>query len=444
MWPKAKDMRTGQLPLLVLPRERPLVAALNERRSTFVDNMAMPIHRWFRYSAGFSAAWVEHEVRAALEHGPVTLLDPFAGAGTTLVEGERCAVATVGVEAHPFVSRVARAKLGWRQPVGEFLEYAGELFARAHRHGGEALGYPRLIEQCYPPSVLADLDALRRGWESLPHESEVAELAWLAITAILRVCSPVGTAQWQYVLPRKEKASSLSPFAAYQLQVQNMAADMRLRQSEALELPAVLPPVLHVDDARTCGSVPNRWASLVLTSPPYTNNYDYADATRLEMSFWGEVQSWRDLHQRVRRHLIRSCSQHVDADREQLDCLLRDPDLVPVVNEIAPVCDKLARERLQHGGKKSYHLMVAAYFGDLAKVWKALRRAMKEGSRACFVVGDSAPYGVYVPVDRWLGDLAVAAGFKSYSFHKTRDRNVKWKNRKHRVPLHEGCLWVEG
>jgi hypothetical protein len=49
-----------------------------------------------------------------------------------------------------------------------------------------------------------------------------------------------------------------------------------------------------------------------------------------------------------------------------------------------------------------------------------------------------------VPVDRWLGELAVAAGFKSYHFEKTRDRNVKWKNRKHNVPLHEGRLWIEG
>lgn len=65
-------------------------------------------------------------------------------------------------------------------------------------------------------------------------------------------------------------------------------------------------------------------------------------------------------------------------------------------------------------------------------------------SRVCFVVGDSAPYGVYVPAIEWLGKLAVAAGFRSYDFEKIRDRNVKWMNRKHRVPLCEGRLWVEG
>ena len=29
---------------------------------TFTDNMKLPIHRWFRYSAGFSADWVKKEL----------------------------------------------------------------------------------------------------------------------------------------------------------------------------------------------------------------------------------------------------------------------------------------------------------------------------------------------------------------------------------------------
>ena len=27
--------------------------------SNFLDNMRLPVHRWFRYSAGFSAEWVK-------------------------------------------------------------------------------------------------------------------------------------------------------------------------------------------------------------------------------------------------------------------------------------------------------------------------------------------------------------------------------------------------
>ncbi len=80
----------------------------------------------------------------------------------------------------------------------------------------------------------------------------------------------------------------------------------------------------------------------------------------------------------------------------------------------------------------------------MKEVWLTLRRVCVDGAEACFVIGDSAPYGVHVPVERWLGELSLLAGFKSYSFEKIRDRNVKWKNRKHRVPLQEGLLWVQG
>ena len=97
----------------------------------------------------------------------------------------------------------------------------------------------------------------------------------------------------------------------------------------------------------------------------------------------------------------------------------------------------------QKAGRKAYHTMVAAYFKDMAQVWDSMRRVVRDGGTVCFVVGDSAPYGVHVPVDEWLGRLALDSGFESYEFVKVRDRNIKWKNRKHRVPLHEGQLWVK-
>jgi hypothetical protein len=202
--------------------------------------------------------------------------------------------------------------------------------------------------------------------------------------------------------------------------------------------------ILHKGDARDCHDVPDGWAELVVTSPPYTNNFDYADATRLEMTFFGEVSSWGDLQETVRRYIVRSCTQHVASLNGKTREIIADPLMAPIREEVEKVCSALEVEREKHGGKKSYHTMICAYFHDLARVWKALRRVTHEGCLVCFVVGDSAPYGVHVPVDRWLGKLAISAGFKAFDFEKTRDRNTKWKNRKHRVPLHEGRLWVQG
>jgi hypothetical protein len=127
-----------------------------------------------------------------------------------------------------------------------------------------------------------------------------------------------------------------------------------------------------------------------------------------------------------------------------LNSVLQQPEVDSIRTELTDVCRELASIRESKGGRKTYHLMIACYFRDLALVWRSLRRVCLDGCTICFVIGDSAPYGVYVPVIPWLGKLALSAGFKSFRFEKTRDRNTKWKNRKHRVPLQEGRLWVEG
>ncbi|HEX5443415.1 MAG TPA: hypothetical protein VFW87_06290, partial [Pirellulales bacterium] len=277
-------------------------------------------------------------------------------------------------------------------------------------------------------------------WQANDDGSPAAALCWLALVTALRQCSPVGTAQWQYVLPRKTKARTAEPFAAFERQINTIVSDMAVFQDH----PNPGGGAIYLDDARLCQTVPDGWADLVITSPPYANNYDYADATRLEMCFFGDIRGWGDLQTAVRERLIRACTQHVASYADRFVGALDSNELAPIRDRLRPICARLAAERETHGGKKTYHAMVAFYFYDLAKVWLALRRVTRSDGRACFVIGDSAPYGVHVPVESLLGELALAAGFRRYWFEKLRDRNTKWKNRKHRVPLQEGRLWVEG
>lgn len=412
----------------------------HQRSGSFVDNMRLPVHRWFRYSAGFSACWAGEVIRETAGGGPLRVLDPFVGSGTVVLEAERAGVEGIGVEAHPFLARIARAKLCWRADPKPFRRLAVQIARAAEKDGGLAEGYATLVTKCYPPETLAKLDALKRAWQRVNDGSPVAELCWLTLVSILRAASPVGTAQWQYILPRKSKAKSVEPLEAFEERSVILAGDM-LAWQEYVSSPR---GQVICADARTCEGVPDGWADLIITSPPYANNYDYADATRLEMTFLGEINGWGDLQAAVRTHLVRSCTQHVAAVAGQTQEVLKNPLLAVIAAELSATAARLEKEKEHHGGKKQYHAMIAHYFLDLAHVWKALRRATRPGGRACFVVGDSAPYGIHVPVDRWLGELAVAAGFKSFRFEKLRDRNTKWLNRKHRVPLHEGRLWVEG
>lgn len=414
-------------------------AVSDRSSSTFVDNMRLPVHRWFRYSAGFSGRWAQAVIAEHAARGPTRVLDPFAGSGTTLIAAEDAGVETYGIEAHPFISRVARAKLAGRSNPQDYRDFAEGVFKAASRLSPVIDRYPKLIRKCYGDEALGGLDQLRRAYEDRADGSDASELTWLTLAGILRKVSPVGTAQWQYVLPSKSKKNPLDPWIAFTEQINIIHRDMCL--SARLKGPRAR---ILAGDARLCEGVPPGFATLILTSPPYTNNYDYADATRLEMTFLGEIEGWGDLQNAVRRHLVRSCSQHVPPRSVDLGQVLQSPLLDSIRSQIVPVCDQLREIRKKKGGRKTYHLMVGCYFLDMAQTWRALRGVCDSPSRICYVIGDSAPYGVYVPVIQWLGDLAIAAGFRSLTFEKTRDRNIKWKNRKHRVPLCEGRLWVDG
>lgn len=409
-----------------------------KRAGAFVDNMQKPIHRWFRYSAGFQAEWVA-ECLGALSQDKM-VLDPFAGSGTTVLAANEVGLRAVGFESHPFVYRIGCAKLGWDADVEKLRGNSKRILSRAQQLESRPKGLANeLLVRCFTADSLSALMAMRTAYQETDFEDDkIANLVWLAITSILRDCSHVGTAQWQYILPEKTKRKKKSPWAAFLGKIDEMVRDMEIAQSTFV---GGYSEILSTD-ARHRSPIPDESIDVVITSPPYPNNYDYADATRLEMTFWGEVDSWGDLHQRVRKHLIRSCSQHSAADKLQLLEILADKTLDPIRSEIEEVCAALALMREQRNGKKTYHTMIAAYFVDLARVWSELARVCKRGSELRFIIGDSAPYGIHVPVDRWFGSLAIAAGFREWKFEKTRDRNVKWKNRKHRVPLQEGCLFV--
>lgn len=418
------------------------MSRIKARSGTFTDNMKLPIHRWFRYSAGYSADWVISEINKFEQNSgnKAVILDPFLGSGTTAFAGASLGNDVYGFEGHPFVARIAKAKSFWWLDEEAFKSACEAVIklSEEKKHATKRHDEKNLLGKCYDISALSALDNLRFSYEELADGNPIWELVWLNITSILRVCSKVGTAQWQYILPNKRKTKVLDVKEAFLSKAELMADDMRHAKLSNWQKTAKI----HGQDTREPIISPK--CNLLITSPPYPNNYDYADATRLEMMFWGEINGWSDLKTAVRPTIMRSCSQHSASDKIVLDEILDSPLLKPILNELIPIVRELEGIRHNKGGKKTYHTMIAAYFFDLAKILKNCRAIMSENSDTCFVIGDSAPYGVHVPAEKWLGELAIASGFRSFEFEKLRDRNVKWKNRTHTVPLHEGLLRIKG
>src|SRR5262249_53253583 len=140
-------------------------------------------------------------------------------------------VLSYGIEAHPFVCRVARAKLGRRTDPEVYRLLIEKIIHSAARRVGRVETYPPLLRRCYDNASLEQLDTLKRAVLDKHDGSPASELAWLTLVAILRRVSHAGTAPWQYILPRKTKKRPSSAFTAFNDLAQIIHDDMVIGQN---------------------------------------------------------------------------------------------------------------------------------------------------------------------------------------------------------------------
>lgn len=423
---------------------------------TFQDSLRAPIHRWFTYPAGFSYKAVEEALRSYQIKPGMTIYDPFAGTGTTLLVAKQQGVNSFGVEAHPFVQFVARTKLYWEFDLDELRTDIDALIAniqqRAEKNKINPIPvtdiFPELVCKCYSDEKLALLYLCRESINELP-EPHFRDFTKLGLTNLLRAVADVATG-WPYIAPKKAKngtkakaISSLNVFDSLRKLLYQMHRDLQsiLYVSKSGGVATLIPG----DSRQRQDCIESDSVELAFTSPPYLNNYDYADRTRLETYFWGEAKTWGDITEKVRTRLIMSATTQINRKNFDESALLSKDfrSTVPhIAEELTPKVTELSKLRLTKGGKKSYDIMVAGYFNDMLQVMRETFRGLKPNSPFVIILGDSAPYGVYIPTDIYLGEIGKAVGFSRYEIEELRTRGGKWKDnpQRHSVALKECVL----
>jgi DNA modification methylase len=431
------------------------ISALNRANlGTFQDSLRAPVHRWFTYPAGFSFKAVEEAFRLYHIEPGMTVYDPFAGTGTTNIVAKQQGIHSFGVEAHPFVQFVARTKLFWEFDFSTLLREINALIAQIQcavetqpvaEMPVETL-FPELVCKCYSRVKLAYLYVCREAIAALP-PTPFRDFAKLGLTNLLRTVADVATG-WPYIAPQKAKNAAKQNAAVHiasllRDQLYQMLGD--LQSIARTTTPCGTALLLAGDSRQRQEEIVTATVDLAFTSPPYLNNYDYADRTRLETYFWGEAKTWGDITQKVRTRLIMSATTQINRSSYDETRLLSADfcHTVPhIAAELTPKINELSRLRLTKGGKKSYDILVAGYFNDMLRVVGETFRVLKPGGSFLVILGDSAPYGVYIPTDIYLGEIGKAVGFADYAIEELRTRGGKWKDnpQRHDVALKECIL----
>ena len=436
-------------------KSRRAYRVLSEERAreygTFKDSLRAPIHRWFKYPAGYSYRLIETKIRQYGLDENCWILDPFVGCGTTSVVAKTESVNSIGIEAHPFVFEVARTKVFWEydlealeSSINEITDEVTEIIENGGTETVDLSQLPKLVRKCYSAQNLAKLVVIRDTIAQRIKDYHIKAFLDLALTDTLRTAAKAATG-WPYIAPAKmhQRAVEKDGLEEFRKQARRMYRDLRAVLSQKRQK---VDCILIEGDAREShAEIRDGTIDLAMTSPPYLNNYDYADRTRLETYFFGRMSSWGEITKKIRDKLMIAATTQIrrtDFDEGHIvteDIRRASP---AVYAELVQKVEALSEIRLTKGGRKSYDIMVGAYFDDMLKVLKQVYRALKKNSDFVLVLGDSAPYGVYVPTEEYLGQLALGIGFSFYMVEVLRERGGKWANnpQRHKVPLKESIL----
>ena len=403
------------------------------------DNMNSAIHNWYKFTAGFSYKFIDLVVDDMNEK-PSCIYEPFAGCGTTLVAAQKKRIHSKGNESQQIMCDIINAKLNWDIDGNKCHEYLDEVLDAVLFRSSTDISdeYNELLCGLYDAETLKMLYLLRDSIRTLGDKKYELFLN-LALSQTLHKAAlhPIAV---PYIARSKTLINSGDAAGKFKSIALQMLADL-----ETMPHHERMADVYKADSRFINSSIENNSCDLCITSPPYLNNLDYGEVSKVHTHFFELTNNWHDITEKVRRLLVTGATTHYrdaefDLDEfKKTEFALSNQALMETLEARFYEIKMNAKTRK---GKKSFHIMMMHYFEDMYRVLIEMHRVLKEGSKAYLILGDSAPYGVYVPTTQYLGEIAQSIGFGDYEIFKIRERGNKWKSlsNRHNVDLSENIL----
>lgn len=377
------------------------------------------IHRWYNFIAGFSPEYVHRCIGlSGLEPG-ARLIDPFSGLATALVEANRMGLDAEGYEAHPFFADIAEAKIGTRS-LSQLDEVSTLLFsAPYHSKPVESYWHGSQLEFL---SKLLDVTSLQRLGAARDRitdcSAEAKPLFQLVLSRTLEACAGAAT-DGIYKAPTTAKLA-----VPYQVALRTIT-DQIYEDLFAQDFSSFGHSDIWQQSSENMIFTDDSSIDICVTSPPYLNNFDYAEMTRMELYFWGYADSWRSITEKVRSKLIVNTT--TAPTRLKNDQARWAGFLSPSMNDtLTALADQLADERIRRHGSKDYFKLVLPYFAQMSTVIQEAARVLKFGAPLFMVVADAALYGVHIHTESLIARLLEEAGFSVRRITRLRDRGDRW------------------
>lgn len=379
-------------------------------------------HDWYRFVLSYPPHLVRDYFARFELRASDSVLDPFCGTGTTLVEAKKTGLASFGIEAHPMACFASRVKTNWSMEPCELMEHADRIYDQVSsalkRSNGQLRGLPQeqedlLLSQSISPvplhKCLVLRDKILATSDSPIRDVELLALAFVSVfvASNLKFGPEVGVGR-----KKKLDAPVLDVWLA---KIKEMVSDLR----EFSSLASVSSRCLNADARAMLDGLPPAVVDAVITSPPYPNEKDYTRTTRLESVLLGLVRSKQELRA-LKQNLIRSNTRNVYVSDDDDLTIAHNAKINAIANEIER--RRIALDK-DSGFERLYHRVTRLYFGGMKRHFEQLKRVLKPGAKLAYVVGDQASYlQVLIRTGELLADIADEVGYEVLSLDLFRTR----------------------
>lgn len=386
------------------------------------------VHDWYRLVHGYTDDLVAGILDELQVDRRRKVLDPFCGAGTTLVECMKRGIASVGIDANPASFFAARVKTTWGIDPDALLGFAGIAEARFSDFAADSTRLKLDKTYCYidsagmlergwiNPGPLARTIAIKLSIQSLEIPSSYKRALFLALIAeVVRGASNVKFGPQLYCGPSRERRNVMKGFLH---RVSRMADDLTIARRGEKAATSVL-----LGDSRGCALLARKYNlgkfGAVITSPPYPNEHDYTRNSRLELAFLNHLDNVESVRT-IKQAMIRSHTKGIYKADTDARLISGHPEIEWLANKI----DRRARGKTD-GFARLYSRVLREYFGGMKRHLADLHKILSPNAMLAYVIGDQASYfQVHIPTAKILASLARDVGYEFMGIRRWRGRTA--------------------
>ena len=403
---------------------------LNRALISFQSNKNEPFYRWFKYKEGFSSAFVSKMLELfGKPYTGQTVLDPFAGIGTTITTSIKQGFNAIGIELlspgiYATNARIAAHKININDLNRIILKIENLSFDDTSIPQEYFFRHLTITKGAFSPETEIAIANYLYFVDQNCKNNELKSILNFAVSSILEDVSFTRKdgqyLRWDYRSERKLK-SKFDKGRVYNFKPR-LLDKLKIIQEDINSLKSVNGlndyKLIQGSCLNKLHEVENESIDLIITSPPYCNRYDYTRTYALELAFDRiDDKKIKELRQTLLSATVENKSKF--AELKQIYANLgkkADFDIVLKSNQNQLALKEVIRNLYFHKkelNNKNIPNMVKNYFFEMSFVIKEMSRVLKPNGKI-IMVNDNVRYnGDEIPVDLILSEFAEDFGLQT-------------------------------